>query len=298
MKQAIRKPIVHLEDSFIVKEAFEPHFFPHWHFHPELELFLVLDGAGTRFVGDAIEPFFEGDLVFVGSNLPHLWRSDAGYFQKTSTVKTHSIVIYFNADFLGADFFEKKETRHITQLFTIASQRGLKIKGSTQERITQKLKLLLQLKTGFKKMLLLIEILDEISTSKLCTPIASTGYSNTIKPDEADRMRQIHEYVLKHFQEKISLTEVAGLIGMAPTAFSRYFRTIAHKTFSQFLIEIRIGHACKLLTSKEQSIAQIAYDSGFETLSNFNEQFKRMTSMKPLEYHKTQLAKDDYATTA
>ncbi|MEO8171472.1 MAG: AraC family transcriptional regulator [Sediminibacterium sp.] len=296
MKQAIRKPILHQEDSFIVKQAFDQHFFPHWHFHPELELFFVAKGSGTRFVGDAIEPFFEEDLVFVGSNLPHLWRSDAEYFKKNSGLSTQSIVVYFSADFLGDVFFDKKELRHIKQLFALASQRGLKIRGRTHKSVSEKLQDIAAIDNGLQKLLLLLSILDEIAESKNCTPLASTGYLNTIRPDEADRMQQIHEYVLKNFQQKISIPDVAWLIGMSPTGFSRYFTATAHKTFSEFLIEIRIGHACKQLMNKEQSIAQIAYESGFETLSNFNDQFKRRTGMKPLEYHKAQLAKDDHLT--
>jgi AraC-like DNA-binding protein len=109
---------------------------------------------------------------------------------------------------------------------------------------------------------------------------------DAFKISETERMRLVHEYVLKHYKEKISLSAVAALANMTEAAFCRYFKTRANKTFSEFVREIRIGHACKLLLAGKMSIAQVGYESGFNTVSNFNSQFKAMKGKSPKQYQK------------
>src|SRR3982751_5842232 len=128
MKKPLRKDLEPVAASFIVKELQEPHFDPNWHFHPHYQLFLVEEGTGTRFIGDSIKPFGPGDLVFLGPNLPHLWRSDQAYFDKSSNLTTKGIVIYFAEDFLGTDFLEKQEMTALRQLLNQA-RKGLEWTG-------------------------------------------------------------------------------------------------------------------------------------------------------------------------
>lgn len=279
MKYLIKKDLESPYQSFVVKELEEQHFDPNWHFHPHYQLFTVIEGTGTRFIGDDIRPFSAGDTVFLAPNMPHLWRSDKAYFEKDSELRTRGVVVYFAEDFLGTDFFEKPEMRSIKQLFVSAS-RGLDIAGKTQKNIIKELKELTMLK-GFEGILRLLSILQKLSLSAECMPIASFGYENMHKVSETERMRIVHEYVLKHYKEKISLAAIAQLTNMTEAAFCRYFKNRTNKTFSEFVSEIRIGQACQLLANKQLSITQICYESGFNTLSNFNAQFKALKGQTP-----------------
>jgi AraC-like DNA-binding protein len=138
----------------------------------------------------------------------------------------------------------------------------------------------------FDRILLLLNLLHLLAGSSEYKLLASEGYSNSLKETETDRMNKVHAYVMKNFREKISLDEVAAIANMSPSSFSRYFKIHANKTFSDFLTEIRIGYSCKLLITQKTDIAQVCYDSGFNTLSNFNRQFKAVTHYNPLEYRK------------
>ena len=286
MKQPLRKDLEPVAASFIVKELVEPHFDPNWHFHPHYQLFLVEEGTGTRFIGDSIKPFGPGDLVFLGPNLPHLWRSDQAYFDKSSNLTTKGIVVYFAEDFLGTDFLEKQEMTALRQLLNQA-RKGLEWTGYTRRRTETALKNLTQKPVGFERVIGLLNLLNDLSHATDSRHLTSPGYTNTMKPNETDRMQLVHNYVLGHFPDDLSLDTVADLAGMTPPAFCRYFKTRSNKTFSEFVSEVRIGHACKLLIGGKLNITQISFESGFRTLSNFNRQFKDITGQTPSGYVKT-----------
>ena len=283
MKPVQKSPISE-NHAFEVKYLTAPHFDPNWHFHSEYQLFLVMNGTGTRFIGDHVSPFKKGDLVFTGPNLPHLWRSDLEYFSADKELITEGIVIYFPENFLGDDFLHKNEMYKIKHLFQKA-QRGMEILGSTAEKAIDIIKRLL-IEEDFARILTLLNLLHHVANSSEYKLLASEGYSNSLKETETDRMNRVHAYVMKNFREKISLEEVAAIAHMSPSSFSRYFKIHANKTFSDFLTEIRIGYSCKLLISQKIDVAQVCYDSGFNTLSNFNRQFKAFTHYNPLEYRK------------
>lgn len=319
MKQPLRKDLEPVAASFIVKELVEPHFDPNWHFHPHYQLFLVVEGTGTRFIGDSIKPFGPGDLVFLGPNLPHLWRSDQAYFAKSGSsdpalpglpqshlpvsqpLVARGIVVYFSENFLGDQFFAKREMialRHLLEL----SRQGLEWTGPSRDIAEAGLRNLARQPVGFGRILSLLTLLNDLSHTTDYRPLTSPGYSNTMKPAENDetspsatdrperayrRMQLVHDYVLSHFTDDLSLDTVADLAGMTPPAFCRYFKAHANKTFSCFVSEVRIGHACKLLMTGTLSITQVSYDSGFRTLSNFNRQFKDITGQTPSRYVKT-----------
>ncbi len=286
MKPPLRKDLEPIASSFTVKTLVEPHFDPNWHFHPHYQLFLVEEGTGTRFIGDSIRPFAPGDLVFLGPNLPHLWRSDQAYFNRVPGLVTKGIVVYFDEEFLGVEFFNQQEVKGLRQLLTHA-HRGLTWLSTTRDRAEAALNELVQQPVGFGRVLTLLTLLNDLAHSSDYQFITSPGYSNTAKPAETDRIQRVHDYVLVHFADEISLDTIADLVGMSPPAFCRYFKTRANKTFSEFVAEVRIGHACKLLTGSSLSITQVSYDSGYRTLSNFNRQFKEITGQTPSHYVKT-----------
>lgn len=284
MKAALQKSPIPYNHAFVVKDLNEPIFDPNWHFHPEYQLFVVLKGRGTRFIGDHVKPFKEGDMVFTGPDLPHLWRSDEEDLSGNEVHMTRGIVIYFHEDFLGRALLQKEEMIKLRQLF-LKSRRGIEVFGKTSEKIKKKMIDLLETE-GVESVLLLLDILNILASTSDYHLLSSAGYTNTLKEADTERMSNVHAFVMKNFRRKISLNEVAAIANMTPSSFSRYFKVHANKTFSEFLSEIRIGNACKMLIENKVNISQACYESGFQTLSNFNKQFKAITHRNPLAYKK------------
>lgn len=284
MKAAIHKSSIPPSQIFVSRHLQEKHFDPVWHAHSEYQLFVVLKGTGTRFIGDSIKAFKPGELIFTGPHLPHLWRSDEIYFDKRSLLNTAGIVIYFNENFLGDHIMEKEEMALLKKLF-IKSMRGLEFYGPRKEQAVQMMQELTQMH-GLHSVIQLLHILELLAGSKEYHYISSRAYDDVFNENETDRLNIVYEYVLKNFRQKIVLEELANLLHMTPTSFSRYFTMKNSKPFSRFVAEIRVKHACKLLTETDDSIEQICYECGYNTLSNFNKQFKEIMLQKPTEYKK------------
>lgn len=282
MKGLVKKFSVPESKVFMIKKLDEPYFDPTFHFHPEYQLFLVLKGRGTRLIGDTMKPFEEGDLIFTGPNLPHVWRSDNSYFIKQDKNATSGIVIYFQETFLG-NMIELKEEMETVRVLFEKTKRGLEINGQTKDRVSLMMQDLLSL-SGIKSIIHLLEILSVLSTSSEINIITNSAYVPSTNQALTDRMNSVYEYLMKNFNRKLGLEEVSELVNMTPTSFSRYFRSQVNKSFSDFLKEIRITHACKLLQEEKLNINQIAYECGFNTLSNFNKQFKEVTNQSPILY--------------
>lgn len=287
MKTVVGKSAIPETKAFVIKDLVASYFDPNWHFHPEYQLFLVLEGRGTRFVGDNIKPFKEGDLVFIGPNLPHLWRSDDAYFDRKNSLRTRGIVVYFQENFLGDSVQQKEEMEKIRHLFQLSS-RGLEVKGETRRQVSELMIPLVGMK-GVESIIQLLKILDALAHSPDLYPIAHAGYVNLNKESETDRMNKVYDYVMQNFRQKVTLEEVATLANMSLSSFSRYFKSRVNKSFSDFLTEIRIDYACKLLHEETINISQVGFESGFNTLSNFNKQFKEVTGQTPLQYRKKYL---------
>lgn len=284
MKSALQKSPILSSQTFVATALKQPNFDPNWHFHPEYQLFIVLKGSGTRFIGDHVTQFKEGDITFTGPNLPHMWRSDNERLGVDKSFYSEGIVVYFHDDLIGEKLFQKEEMIKVKQLFQ-NSRRGLDITGETAHKIKPMITDLLYLE-GFDSVIQLFKILNCLCNTKDAVLLASPGYNNTLKIRDTERMNRVHTYVMQNFRSKIELSTIAALANMTPTSFSRFFKTHANKTFSEFLSEIRIGYACKLLIEKNMNISQACYESGFHTLSNFNRQFKAITNRTPNSYRK------------
>lgn len=282
MKKAVQKSRIPAGKAFVIKELIAPYFDINWHFHSEYQLFVVLKGEGTRFIGDHIQRFQAGDMVLTGPNLPHLWRSDQIYFQDQPGLKTHGIVIYFSDQFLNNAVFDLEEFRSIAHVLQTSAS-GVGIIGDTQKIIQKRMKSLLE-KEGVGSIIQLLEILEIIAGSSDCQLIADPTYVNLHKDSERDRMSLVYELVMNGFTNKITLKEAADLCNLSESAFSRYFKSRANQSFSSFLSQVRIHQACKLLQEENLNISQTCFDSGFFTLSNFNRQFKERMGKTPLEY--------------
>lgn len=282
MPVVLEKNIGSQQDSVTILDLRESFFDPNWHFHPHYQLFTVLEGTGTRFIGDSIQYFEAGDTVFLGPNLPHLWRSDKMYFENNSTLKTHGIVLYFTEDFLGSDFFEKSEMSVLNALLKNSS-RGLVWSGKTKQHVIERLLELRNIK-GFKRILILLDLLHSLSQSKDYQFITNENYTNLHKLSETERMQKVYEYVSKNFKDTIKLSDIAEKVNMSEAAFCRYFKKRTNRSFVDFVNEIRIGNACKLLSQNTLNVSGICFESGFNTISNFNFHFKKIVGKTPSEY--------------
>lgn len=284
MKTALHKSAIPPSQIFLIRKLEEKYFDSVWHAHSEYQLFVVLEGTGTRFIGDSIKSFRAGELILTGPHLPHVWRNDETYFEKNSNTKASGIVVYLNENFLGDHILEKEEMLAIKKLFT-RSMRGLEFYGAKNVKVIDMMKELTQLH-GIAGVIHLLQILETLASTKEYHYISSTAYDDSFNQQETDRLNKVYEYVFKNFRTKVLLEDLAELLHMTPTSFSRYFTMKNNKPFSKFIAEIRIKHACKMLIETDDSIADISYECGFNTLSNFNKQFKEIISKKPTEYKK------------
>lgn len=267
--------VISREDSF---------FQAPFHSHPELELVYIKESHGKRIIGNSVEHFVSGDMVFLGSDIPHVWLNDEIYYQGICTLKAKAIVVYFDKDIFGPIFYELKETQKINSLFNQAS-RGLSIKGETNLLIAKKLEELLH-KKNFEIIVGLFEILAILSESNDLSFVNNESYSQTNVRHKNDRLSDIFDYVKVHYMEDISLDEIAKIANLTPNFFCRMFKLKTKKHFVEYLNEIRISNACKYLIETDMPMSEIAFSCGYKTVSNFNKLFKKLTGTTPKEYRK------------
>ncbi|MCC9062557.1 AraC family transcriptional regulator [Flavobacterium piscisymbiosum] len=256
-----------------------------FHSHPELELVYVKESFGKRIIGNSVMPFEPGDMVFLGSDLPHVWLNDEMYYQGISTLKANAIVVYFSKDIFGPAFYELKETQKINELFFQAGK-GISIIGKTNKQIAKKLEKLI-LKKDFEVIIGLFEILSLLSESQDRVYINNEAYSTAHKDSKKDRLSEVFQYVNENYKKDIVLIEIAEIANMTPTSFCRMFKLKTKKSFVEYLNEIRVSKACKFLLETDLSMSEIAYECGYKTASNFNKLFKKFMGMTPSEFKKS-----------
>ena len=267
----IAKP---LNQNLIVQVDESEAFYNQLHQHKELQLSLILKGQGKLITGDSIHHFQNGEFFVIGPNCPHLFQSDR------TVRKVKMISLFFTRDSFGEYLFELADLEEIRPFFTNAKN-GFKLLSHKEEVY----KLLCQIPdqdklTRFINLLRLIKILCQAKREVL------TGfmYPKQIGSRDGQRLQSVFDFVVNSFQNDISLATVAELAYMTPNAFCRFFKKQTNKTFFQFLIELRLEHASQLLHSSNLSIAQIADRSGFNSISNFNRQFKAQKGISPTQY--------------
>ncbi|ALJ04739.1 transcriptional regulator [Pseudalgibacter alginicilyticus] len=269
--------------SFTTKSEEYPYFLKIWHYHPELELVVILKSEGTCFIGDSIEKFGNDDIILIGKDLPHMWQNNEDYFKQDVKDGAKAIAIHFKQDYLGKAFFETPEMIHLMELFDRA-RLGIKFLNIDKNLITD-IKHMLDLK-GFDKTMAFLNILNKLAKHKNFKQLASQGFINSFKTTKSDTQDKVQAYIFKNFNKDINLEEAAKIAHMNTSAFSRFFKRVNRKTFSRYVTEIRIGYACKLLMENKFNIAAICYESGFNNISNFNRQFKLVMHCTPSEYVK------------
>ena len=267
-------------NSLVVRQFEVPTFDAPFHFHPEYELTLILKGEGQRYVGQQVSNFAAGDLVFLGSNLPHCWIAQKAHEEEMLS----AIVIQFEENCLGKDFFQLPEMVKI-RAFLQQSKTGFQLLGEAKEILSTKIKDLV-VAQPLQKILGLVEILAILSQSQ-DTQIIDTSFSeHQYSQIETTRFQKVFSYLIEHFKEDISLDQMAAVAHLSPTSFCRYFKSITQKTFVEVLVEFRLQYACQLLTKSDLSIQQIAFDSGFGDVPYFNRQFKKYKHVTPMTFRK------------
>lgn len=274
--------------SFSVRQDIVPYINNRWHYHPEIELIHFKKGEGTQFIGDNIKRFKAGDIVLVGSQLPHYWRFDDKFFEEGNKLQADVRVVHFAENFWGDQFLQLPENINIKGALEKA-RRGLQITGKTRQKVAELLELLLT-SDGSLRIMLLMEALNTIAECKNLNVLSSIGFKQELVEAESDRVNAIYDYSLKNYKRKIQLEEIAAVANISPNSFCRYFKSRTRKTYSQFLIEIRVGQACKLLIENNLSIKQLCYESGFNNFTSFHKYFKMITGKSPLNYQKEFMA--------
>lgn len=268
------------EHSFRSKIDVLPHIKVPWHYHPEFELIYIEKSTGTLVLGDCIDKFHDGDLIFIGPNTPHVMKNDDAYYQKNPNLKVIAWVVHFKDDSFGKDFFLIPEMQKIRS-FLKKSLQGVRIKGNTRKEIISLLPVL-HSSDDSHRVIILLQILRILTHSEEIEYLASQNFVDSFQHSSNQKLYQIYEYVSKNFQQKIDLDEAAHIANMSKTAFCRFFKKKTQKTFSEFLNEMRINYAKKLLIEGKLTVAQIAYECGFNSPSYFNKQFKAHTGHSPL----------------
>ncbi len=289
MKPQLLKVTKEPGHSFNVRQDLVPNINNRWHYHVEVELIHFKKGEGTQFIGDNIKRFKPGDVALVGSNLPHSWRFDDTYFEERTSLNVDVRVAHFTENFWGESFLSLPENNNLKCVLE-KSKRGLQIMGRSRQVVAELLAELITC-TGSKRIILLMEALSAISDCKQLSSPSFIGFSSDFVKTNNYRISAIYDYSLKNFKGRIELGKIAEVANISPSAFCRYFKSCTRKTYSQFLIELRVGHACKLLIENNQCIKRLCYESGFNNFTSFHKYFKMVTGKSPLAYQKEFLLK-------
>lgn len=284
MKPQLHKLPVEQNASFLFTQWNCKYFDKPWHFHEEYELVLIQKSKGTKFIGNHVGLFGEGDLYLIGSNIPHLFRNHEDYYEEGTELEARSIFVHFSEHCLGDTFFLLPEMKSVRKLLD-RSAHVLELRGKVKSAIGKRLQEMCE-ENPTRRLLSILEILIRLAESSEVKPILSVQYTNpqTTNTKDTERIHRVFEYIMKHYTQEIYVTKVAAMLNMSDASFSRYFKHHTRKTFSDYVTEVRIQHACRLLMHGDENINEITYASGFENLSNFYRHFKKMTGVSPKEY--------------
>lgn len=266
-------------DELVFQIDHEKVFYDKLHQHEEIQISFIVEGEGTLIVGDSVNYYSKGNILIIGSYLPHVFKSDT-----TTSTNSHMLSLFFTKNSFGNGFFELEEMTELQKFFK-RCKHGFKLTS----RLRQMKNLFLQLEHASKleRFIILLQLQKTASKANYKS-LSSFIYDKKYSDNEGHRMRNVFEYTMNNFGKEISLDTIAEIANMTKNAFCKYFKKRTNKTYIQFLNELRIEHACKLLLlNKDLSIIQIAESSGFNNMSNFNRQFKSVKKINPSEFKKT-----------
>lgn len=254
----------------------EPNLKPFWHYHPEIELVYVKSGSAKRHIGNHISEYKNGDLILLGPNLPHYG------FTERLMGRRSEIVVQMKSDFLGQEFFSIPEMKEIQILLRKAAA-GIIFHDKTKQEVGGLLESLSE-SDPFTKLMGIITVFRKLALSGDFELLNTNNPTLVLRKQDNDKIDRIYNYVKDHFKDDIRLEDISKLVAMEIPSFCRYFKRVTGKTFTEFVNEFRVTHACKLISETDMSIAAICFESGFNNSSHFNRLFKNTTGKTPLEY--------------
>ncbi|MBN2524066.1 MAG: helix-turn-helix domain-containing protein [Bacteroidales bacterium] len=254
-----------------------------WHYHNNFEISFITEGSGKRIVGDSIEEFHPGDMVFIGCNLPHVWIAEKEALISTNRT-LEMVFLQFSSNVLSPQILSLPEFNNVKKALDL-SERGIQIIGNTLNEVSEIMLQLPYLKS-FDRMLHFFRMMDIIGRSKTNIQLASKEYLKLRFTTGNKRIASIHEYLMNNYREEVNLKKLADLVNMAEGSLCRFFKMNMGITLFEYLNKIKIEFACKLLMDPDMSILEVCFDSGFNNISHFNKQFKKNTGVTPMEYRK------------
>jgi len=287
MKATLKKATPNPEHSFNIHKDIGHAIASAWHYHPECELLVIKRTSGTCLIGDHVGSFKKGDVFLFGPNLPHTFRCEQKYLDRADEKVGETIVVLFQNAIWGEAFLNLPEMGPIVKLLQL-SKLGLRLRGATKKKVAKIAEEML-LDSPSRKLINLLSALEEIANSKEYDFISSSGFNPEVNRVDHSRINAIFEFTFTNYHRKVVLEDVAGLINMGKHSFCRYFKSKTKKTYIQFLMEVRIGHACRLLVEEEYNMAEIGYACGYNNISHFYHQFKALTNKNPLDYRQSYL---------
>ena len=278
-------PVPH-DKTVIVQKDDLPYFYPHLHRHQEIQLTWIRQGEGTLVAENNMHSFRAGEIYWLGANQPHVFKSDPSYFPADSSKRIKTLNLFFHASGRLDSFFDLPEIRNV-KIFLENQQTGFKVPSQHVEDISQ-IMLRIQDSSGIERLIQFIGLLKELQSIRELKPLASCSPPVAYSEHEGIRIGAIYNYIMTMYDKPITLEDVAKQAHMTQQAFCRYFKKHTLHTFVSFLNEVRIHEACKKLTDGNyDSIATVAYNCGFNSITNFNRVFKSVKKQSPSDYMET-----------
>lgn len=282
MKAQYYKLPKHYHESVNAREDIIPEFYPEWHYHDEVEMVYIIKGEGTRFIGDNISRFKSGDLLLLGAFLPHVWKNELKSDKNSKLNGAHAIVVQFPLKLGGVDFLETSEMASIKKLIEDA-QLGIEFTLPENHKIKKQLRKLTS-QSSFERFISLLTLLKGMSDLKEKKLLSSIPFADYYKKHKSKRIDKIYDHILNNFQKEIKLEDLASIANMTETSLCRFFKQSTRKSISEFVNEVRIGYSCKLLIDEKLTVSDVCFSCGYNNLSYFNRQFKKIIGISPSVY--------------
>ncbi len=259
-----------------------------WHYHPEIEIVYIKNSMGTFAAGDYMGNFKPGDVLVFGAHLPHTTVHESRYVT-SSRSRGEAITVHFQLENIGVDLLNTPEMSATYHLLTNILPRGILLKGCTREFVIESMLSIINLSPA-KRMLCLLAILEQIADSEDYDILAGKSYTNNTNDFDSNRIKAVYNYTFENYHRPIYLEELAALTHLTRQSFCRFFKNSNRKTYFQFLMEVRIGQACRLLVNDNLTIQEISTSCGYNNMAHFIRQFRKVTGQNPLQYKKKMLA--------
>jgi len=282
VKARIEKILPPTAASFVYRIKREPSFGVFWHYHPEYQLTLVLRGRGKRFVGDDVSPFEAGDLVLTGPNLPHMWCSSRRTGERGRPHE--AIIIQFPETIFGGRFLDLPEMAPVRRLLERSGQ-GVRFGSAARSRVSRRM-VRMGRQRGMARLIELLEVLRILSQAPVERMLSSRAFAPPVRLADRDRIDRICRYAAENSAGQIALSQAASEAHLSVPAFTRFFKKCTGRTFVEYLTELRVGSACRLLVETDRTVTEVCFASGFNNVSTFNRRFQELKGTTPREFRR------------